>query len=101
MKYFIIEGSEKVNPTLGRDAIDALREPHAQYLRDAVAAGKLLFNGPKVGAVGGCMLLKADSYEDAWAFVNGDPYAKAGIREERIVEVKPVGCQDCVKDWFE
>ena len=101
MKYFVVVSSALENPDLD-DAMKAeLKEKHLSYIGDAYSSGKLLFNGPKVGAVGGCLVYKAESSEDANNFFNNDPHAIAKIREYSITEFSPLGCQDCLKDWLE
>ena len=101
MKFFIIEGSALENHALSESAKAELKEQHLAYFGEATKAGNMLLNGPKVDAVGGCMVFKAESAEKAREFFDGDPHAIAGIREYKIIEFKPAGCQDFLKEWFE
>ena len=101
MKYFIVELSGIDNPNLDDAAKAELKDKHLAYFGEASKAGLILFNGPKVGAVGGCIVFKAESYEKAQDFFSNDPHVLGKLREYKIIEFTPAGCQDFVKAWFD
>ena len=100
MKYFMIEGIE-AKTSLSEEEIAAIKEKHIAYLHEQCEKGVTLFSGPKIGAVGGCIVMKAESYEGAVEFVNNDPNGIAGLREYRINEFNPHEMQNFLKDWFD
>ncbi len=61
------------------DVIEQTRPAHLEFLKDEVAAGRLLLAGRQEDGSGG-MLITADiSTEEAQDLVQRDPYTKAGV----------------------
>lgn len=84
--------------TLTRIIDRALYEPHLPdhlaYLATLKEAGHLLLSGPATDRLGGMVLLRADSLEQAQALVAADPLvarnlSRAEIREWRITNGEP------------
>ena len=101
MKYFMIVSSGLDNPALDEAAMAEAKQSHLAYLNEAVVNGTVLLTGPRIGAVGGCMVMKAESYDKALEFSNGDPFAIVKIRESIIFEFNPHDYQDFLNDWIE
>ena len=101
MKYYLVENFGIENPSIDEATLTEIMNQHFVYQREAVDEGFVLFAGPKVGASGGCMIIKADSYEEVFEYVSGDPLNIAKLREYNINEFKPRSYQDFLETWFD
>lgn len=77
----------------GADARLAIRAEHIRYMLDwlprTVFGGALLADEAGGGATGMAVALDVASREDATAFVDGEPYARAGLFDDiRIVAMR-------------
>jgi len=71
------------------EEVDAHREAHLAYLAGLNAQGRLLISGRRVPPVGGVVVLRADSLEEAQAIMAEDPFAKAGVAKYEPIEFTP------------
>ena len=67
------------------DVIDQTRPAHLEWLKNEVAAGRIVLAG-RVESQTGAVLITGDiSAEEAQAIIDGDPYRLAGlVRYERL-----------------
>ena len=67
------------------DVIDAARPAHVAWLKEEVAAGRILLAGRQESLAGGVLVTSDITAEDAQAIIDGDPYQQAGIvRYDRL-----------------
>jgi uncharacterized protein YndB with AHSA1/START domain/uncharacterized protein YciI len=89
VKHFVyfIRPSRPDLPEKPTDAEAKTIGEHFQYLKQALASGKLILAGPSTERpYTGIVVFQAKDIEDAKAFMNGDPAVKAGVF---IAEVYP------------
>ncbi len=65
--------------------VDAARADHLAFMEALEAAGHVVGAGRQDPAVGGIVLLRADSAEAALALMADDPYVVRGLAEYRPV----------------
>ena len=68
--------------------IDRLRSAHVAWLKQELAAGKLLVAGRQVPPTGG-MLIFRGSLDEARTWAAEDPFATEGAADYQFVEVTP------------
>jgi uncharacterized protein len=68
----------------GNDKGANLKPDHLDYLKRLYDAGTLLTAGLFIGKVGGYLLLKTESYEEAQTLIEEDPYIVHGVRDFEI-----------------
>ena len=61
---------------------------HFEYLKQALADGKLLLAGPMLDQTFGVGLLRVESEEAAWAFMRNDPSVKANVQRPELHPMK-------------
>ena len=61
------------------EEVDEHREAHLAFLAELNAQGRILMSGRRVPPVGGVVILRAESLEEAEAIMAEDPFAKAGV----------------------
>ena len=61
---------------------------HFEYLKQALAEGKLLLAGPMLDQTFGVGLLQLDSEEAAWEFMRNDPSVKANVQRPELHPMK-------------
>lgn len=72
------------------DELESYVAAHRSYLDEGYRKGFLIASGPKNPKVGGFILGKFSSYEDAEAFVIEDPYVVNNAVDYEITEFMPV-----------
>jgi hypothetical protein len=78
---------------IGHDAPDAkekrpkLRPDHLAHLDGLARAGRIHLAGPFTDGSGSLIVVEADSLEEVWRLVAGDPYVTGGVFGR--VDVKP------------
>jgi uncharacterized protein YciI len=80
----VVELSYTVDPA----EITALRPAHLDWLREGLAAGKLVLSGRKMPVTGG-MLIVRGTPEEAEAWCATDPFATEGVAEYRYFAFEP------------
>lgn len=71
--------------------MDELRPLHRGYLSEGVTQGVVLSSGPFTDGTGALIVVKADTEEEALAFMNEDPFYQNGMVVDRSCrEWKPV-----------
>ncbi|MCW3836441.1 YciI family protein [Sphingomonas canadensis] len=68
------------------EAVAALREPHVEWLKDAIAEGRVLAAGRQVPPVGG-MILARGTIDAVRAWSATDPFVTGGVAEYLLTEV--------------
>lgn len=83
MQHFLF----MIHPVRGQAFFDdmlpeeaAVMSDHFDYLKQALAEGKLLLAGPMLDQTFGVGLLHVESEEAAWAFMQADPSVKANVQ---------------------
>ncbi len=75
-----------VNYIKSLSEIDAHLETHRRFLDEGYAEGYFLASGPRVPRTGGVILAKAASAEELKAFIEKDPFNRAGVATYDVVE---------------
>jgi len=59
---------------------------HFQYLKDAMADGRLLMAGPCIAGADtfGLIVLRMESEAEAWAFLEADPSVVGGVQKATL-----------------
>jgi nitroreductase/uncharacterized protein YciI len=100
MKFFIVEGVF-VNPCpVSQDELNKAIAGHIAYLDQGFDDGSILVSGPKSQGGGGFIIMKAESEEDIFDFLEKDPMKVLGVQtyyvnEFNIHKSLPFAC-----DWF-
>jgi uncharacterized protein YciI len=67
------------------DVIDQTRPAHVAWLKEHVAAGRIVLAGRQESEAGGVLITGDISAEEAQTIVDSDPYQQAGlVRYERL-----------------
>jgi uncharacterized protein YciI len=61
------------------EVIDQTRPAHLEFLKDEIAAGRLLLAGRQEDGSGGVLITGDMSADEAQEIVDRDPYTKAGV----------------------
>ena len=73
---------------VGLDVIDGLRAAHLDWLREAIAADRLLVAAPQSPRTGG-MFIARGTLDEIRDWAANDPFAQAGAADYRFIEVTP------------
>jgi uncharacterized protein YciI len=66
--------------------VDAVLERHVQFLDRNYEAGKFIFSGRRNPRIGGIILCKSDSLEEAQKIAAEDPFSQTGVAKYEIIE---------------
>ncbi|MBI1277724.1 MAG: hypothetical protein GC179_06315 [Anaerolineaceae bacterium] len=84
-----------IHPVRGQDFFndmqpheEAAMSAHFEYLKQALAEGKLLLAGPMLDKTFGIGLLRVDSEDDARAFLQNDPSVIANVQRPELHPMK-------------
>lgn len=61
------------------DVVDQTRPAHLEFLKDEIAAGRLLLAGRQEDGSGGVLITGDMSADEAQDIVDRDPYTQAGV----------------------
>ncbi len=78
--------------------IDANLEAHRRFLDEGYEKGYFLASGPRVPRTGGIILAQAKDTGEIKAWMNKDPFSKAGVAEYEIIEFMPMKSDPRIKD---
>jgi len=67
------------------DQIDAHLEEHRSWILAEYVSGRVLASGRRTPPVGGVLIFRADSQEDAETFASMDPFVARGFLSYRVV----------------
>lgn len=81
MKYFAV-----LLPMKDQGLSTQYRSDHLAYLEDRRSEGKIFANGKFVDGSGGMVIYKAESFEEAQAIAENDPFVRLGARNYEIHE---------------
>lgn len=68
-----------------RDALQAARPAHREYLQGLVEKGKVLLAGPWADDLGGFVIYEAAGPEELDKLLADDPYTTEGVAAERSI----------------
>ena len=68
------------------EEVDKHLEAHRAFLKKLYDQGVTICSGPQVPRTGGFIMLNAASKEQAWEFMNNDPYMVNGVAEYSLIE---------------
>lgn len=71
------------------DEVDALLEPHRDWLKRGFASGHLLMAGRREPRIGGVIVIKAETVEEAQALAAADPFITGGVAEFELIAWEP------------
>ncbi|MGB5948135.1 MAG: YciI family protein [Parvibaculum sp.] len=69
--------------------VDAHLEAHREWLRQGFDEGLVLMAGRRDPRVGGVILIKASSIEEARSYAEADPFITAGVAEYDLIAWEP------------
>ncbi|WP_109807633.1 YciI family protein [Sphingosinithalassobacter portus] len=84
MSLTVVELTYKVDPA----EITELRPAHLEWLREGLAAGKLVLSGRKMPVTGGMLIVRGD-VDAARAWCESDPFALADVADYRYFAFEP------------
>jgi uncharacterized protein YciI len=96
MKHFVVEATYSA-------PIDQVREAyprHRGWLQGGYDLGLFLCSGPKIPAIGGYLVARAESVEVLKAMFKDEPLNKEGLASFTFTEFDPVKRQGWTEDWF-
>ncbi len=97
LKHFVIE----IVYTAPFEKVEPVVPDHRAYLQSGYKSGTLLLSGPQSPRVGGILIARAGSMEAIQTFCDGDPYAKAGVAQHRVIEFLPMSYQPFLGSWVQ
>ena len=71
------------------EQIDALLEPHLNWLKAGHRSGHFLAWGPKEPREGGLIFIRAETRAEAESLASGDPFMIEGVARSEIIEWNP------------
>ncbi|SHI11085.1 Uncharacterized conserved protein YciI, contains a putative active-site phosphohistidine [Sporobacter termitidis DSM 10068] len=100
MKFFIIEGVFIDPCPVDKAALEKSIGDHVAYLDRGFVDGSILVSGPKSMGGGGFIIMKAESEEDIFTFLDNDPMKLLGVQNYIVNEFKIHQSQPFACDWF-
>lgn len=95
MPHFIVELIYNVSFEQLAEMIPA----HRAFLQTGYEREWVLFSGPQLPKVGGIIVIRMDSIENAKAFFDNDPFKVNHLAEYRFIEFDMVKCQPLLDSW--
>lgn len=89
-----------VHYTQPMDKVQTVTPAHREYLDKAVASGHLLVSGRRNPPVGGAVIARFKSLDDARAFTEADPFVTQGVARYDIIEFAAVKHAPEIKTWL-
>lgn len=80
--------------------VEKYMEAHRNFLDDALKSGSLIMSGGQNPKVGGVIVCKFWSKDEAQAFIHADPLNVADVAKYEIVEFCPSRCASEIKDYL-
>lgn len=71
------------------EEVDALLEPHRDWLMRGFASGHMLMAGRRDPRIGGVILIKAETLDEARAVADADPFITEGVAEYDLIAWEP------------
>ena len=71
------------------EEVDRVLPMHVAYLDENYANGNFIFSGRQIPRVGGVILCKANSKEEAQTILERDPFAIEGVAAYEVIEFDP------------
>lgn len=82
------------------EEVDAQLEPHRDWLKRGFASGHFLMAGRRDPRIGGVILIKAETLEEARALAAADPFITEGVAEYDLIAWEPaMRSVDAPEDW--
>ncbi len=79
------------------EQIQAVLEPHLDFVRAAYAQGRFIASGAKVPRTGGVIVMHADSMQAAQDYLAADPFVSASVATYNYTEFLPSNVHDTLK----
>ena len=99
MKYFVAESvMEQPLPCTAEEMKNLYIPAHVAHLHTGLESGMLLVGGPNESG-GGYLLLRAETREEAEAFLSRDPFQLHKLNRFILKEFFPNDRSEMVKDW--
>ncbi|WP_319825227.1 YciI family protein [Thalassovita sp.] len=83
--------------TVPFEQVQAVLEPHMDFVRRAYAERRFLASGPKVPRTGGMVVMMAPSLEEAHDYLSADPFVTANVADVRITQFLPNNLHPALK----
>jgi uncharacterized protein YciI len=80
--------------------VERYMEAHRNFLDDALKSGSLIMSGGQNPKVGGVIICKFWSRDEAQAFTHSDPLNVANVAKYEIVEFYLSRCATEIKDYI-
>ncbi len=80
--------------------VEKYMDAHRNFLDEALKSGVLLISGGRNPKVGGMIVCKFWSMDEAQAFVHQDPLCVADVADYDVVEFTPSRCAEAIKDFM-
>lgn len=99
MKFFIIEGVFIEPCSVSKETLEQSIKDHVQYLDQGFDDGSILASGPKAQGGGGFIIMKADSEDDIFNYLEKDPMKVAGVQNYIVNEFSIHKSLPFASDW--
>ncbi|MBA84091.1 YciI family protein [Thalassobius sp. S69A] len=83
--------------TVPMEQIQAVLEPHLEFVRAAYGQGRFLASGAKVPRTGGVIVMHAKSLSEAEEYLAADPFVTANVASYSYTEFLPSNLHDALK----
>ena len=100
MKFFIIEGIFVDPCPVGKEALEQSIREHLAYLDTGFENGTILVSGPKAEGGGGFILMRAESEDDIFDFLEQDPMKILGVQNYIVSEFSVHKNHPMAYEWF-
>ncbi len=77
--------------------VDLHQAVHVEYLKNLIAANKLLLAGRQTPPVGAVIIANNISRDEFKTILDNDPYCKVGVAEYKIIEFKSALCDEAFR----
>ncbi len=95
MKYFVVEGTLHV-----QEIDDNLMNEHMEYTNNKIKEGVILTTGLKVDMSGGLFIIKSNSLDELYKYLNNEPFYRAGVQSYSAIEFTPHYVNEEAKEWL-
>lgn len=100
MQFFIIEGILVEPCPLNKGELENSIKRHIDYLDKGFDNGTILVSGPKPQGGGGYIIMKAESEDDIFDYLENDPMKMLGVQNYIVNELNIHKTLPFAGDWF-
>lgn len=83
--------------TVPMEQIQAVLEPHLDFVRAAYEQGRFVASGAKVPRTGGVIVMIAESLQAAQDYLSTDPFVTANVAKYKYTEFLPSNLHSALK----